>query len=76
MTIIDNVWLIIGVVNFILIIVAVIVIVYNKKMTTTGRVLRILEIIILPLLGPIFTLIEVLHWRVKDEKTKSKSSNI
>lgn len=73
MTIINNVWLIIGVVNFILIIVAVIVIVYNKKMTTTGRVLRILEIIILPLLGPVFTLIEVLHWRMKDEKNKSKN---
>jgi hypothetical protein len=73
MTILDNVWLIIGVVNLILIIVAVIVIVYNKRMTRTGRVLRILEIIILPLLGPIFTLIEVLHWRMKDENNKNKN---
>lgn len=71
-TIIDNVWLAIGIIDIILIIIAIIVIVYNKKMTTIGRLLRILEIIILPVLGPILILIEVLLWRLEEEKTKNK----
>jgi hypothetical protein len=70
---VNRIWLILGIVNIVLIIIAIIVIVYNKKMTSTGKMLRILEIIILPFLGPIFTLIEVLSWRMKEEKTKKKN---
>jgi len=72
-TIFDNLLLTIGIINIILLIVSIIVIVNNKKMTTIGRVLRIVEIIILPVLGPILILIEVLLWRMEDEKTKKKT---
>jgi hypothetical protein len=69
---VNNVWLILGIVNIVLIMIATFVIVYNKRMTSNGKMLRILEIIILPVLGPIFTLIEVLY-RVKEEKNKNKN---
>ena len=68
MTELDYIILIAGIIHVILICIAVIVIYKNKKMSSFGRVLRILEIIILPILGPIFTLIEVLYWRTKKEK--------
>lgn len=68
----ENILLILGIINIVLIIIAIIVIVYNKKMTTAGRILRYIEILLLPLLGPIFILIEVLSWKIKDEKEKYK----
>lgn len=71
-SILDSVWLTIGIINSILIVIATIVIVYNKKMTAIGRVLRIIWIVILPVLGPILTLIEVLLWRLKDERINKK----
>ncbi len=42
-------------------------------MSTTGRILRYLEILIFPVLGPIIVLIEVLSWKLKDEADKEKS---
>jgi hypothetical protein len=68
----ENILLILGVINIALIIIAIIVVVYNKKMTTAGRIIRYLEILLLPLLGPIFILMEVLSWKIKDEKEKHK----
>jgi hypothetical protein len=65
---VNSIWLILGIVNIVLIVIAIIVIVYNEKMTSLGKVLRVLEIIILPVLGPILILIEVLSWRVKERK--------
>jgi hypothetical protein len=65
--------LILGIVNIILALTAIIVNIYNKKMSTTGRILRYLEILIFPVLGPIIVLIEVLSWKLKDEADKEKS---
>jgi hypothetical protein len=65
--------LILGLANIILALTAIIVIIYNKKMSTTGRILRYLEILIFPVLGPIIVLIEVLSWKLKDEADKEKS---
>jgi len=68
----DNSILILGIVNIIIAITAIIVIVYNKRMSTSGKVLRYLQILILPILGPILVLIEVLSWKLNDENVKEK----
>jgi hypothetical protein len=57
---IDNLIFTIGLINIALLIIAIIVIVYNNKMTTTGRVLRVIEILVFPILGPIIICIGIL----------------
>jgi fructose-specific phosphotransferase system IIC component len=54
------IFVITGIVQIILMLLAAIVIIWNKTFSKVGRVLRFMEIIIIPVLGPIFILIEVL----------------
>jgi hypothetical protein len=68
----DNSLIILGILNITLAITAIVVIIYNKKMSTLGKILRYIEILILPLLGPIIVLIEVLSWRMNDENAKER----
>jgi hypothetical protein len=49
------------------VIVAFVVIVYNKKMTHIGRMVRIAIIFLFPIMGPIAILIEVLSRKVHEE---------
>jgi hypothetical protein len=51
--------LILGALQILLFVAALFAIILNKKMTGFGKVLRFIEILILPLFGPIFVLIEV-----------------
>lgn len=71
-----KIWWILGILNILLLLIAVIVIVWNKKMTTSGRVIRILEILILPILGPLMILIEVVSWKVKEENAEKRRQGI
>jgi hypothetical protein len=73
---IDNLIFTIGLINIALLIIAIIVIVYNNKMTTTGRVLRVIEILVFPILGPIIVLIEVLSWKIKEDKIKKTKATV
>ena len=65
---IDSLIFAVGLLNFALLTIAIIVIVYNKKMTSLGRVRRVVEILIFPVLGPILVLIEVLVQKMKEDK--------
>jgi uncharacterized membrane protein required for colicin V production len=63
---------VLGTVSLILLIVATIVVVYNKKMTSMKKFFCILEILIFPTLGPIMVLIEVVDQKEKEDKLKIK----
>ncbi len=63
-----------GILNFVLIIIATVAIIYSEKMTSIGKILRTIEILVFPLIGPFIILIEVLNWRLKEEKSKAKKS--
>jgi len=64
--------LVAGIIDLVLLIIALIVIVNNKKMSTIGRVLRTVEAVVVPVIGPIAVLVEVLTWKMKEEKSESK----
>jgi len=64
--------LILGALQILLFIVALFVIILNKKMTGIGKVIRFIEILILPLFGPISVLIEV---RRKNKKLNERREN-
>ena len=64
--------LILGALQILLFIVALFVIILNKKMTGIGKVIRFIEILILPLFGPISVLIEV---RRKNKKLSERREN-
>ena len=61
---------VLGTLSITLFIIASIVIVYDKKMTSLGRVRRIAEIFIFPTFGPIIVLLEVLNRNEREKKLK------
>ena len=67
MEIVKTILLVLGIISLILFIIATIVIVYDTRMTTIGRILRITEILLFPAFGPIIVLIEVLRRKEKEE---------
>lgn len=73
MVILKNMLLGIGILSIILFIGATIVIVYDKKMTSVGKAIRIVEILISPTLGPIFVLFEVRDRNEKAKKLKERT---
>ncbi len=73
MEILRTMLLVLGTISIILLIIAVIVIVYDKKMTTLGRVRRIVEIIFFPTVGPIIVLLEVLYRNEKEKRAKEET---
>ena len=70
MKILSTFGLILGIISLVLFIIATIVIVRNKKMTTIGKILRMAWILIFPAIGSITVLLEVLDWREKELRAK------
>ena len=64
-----------GIINLVFFITATIVIVYNKKMTTFGKIFRIVLILLFPLVGPFLVLLQVLDWREKEMNAKKAKLN-
>jgi hypothetical protein len=70
---VHTIFLVLGILSFILFPIACTLIVYNKEMTRGGKILRYAEVVIFPLIGSLLVIIEVVSRRSKKEsKTRDQ----
>jgi cytochrome c biogenesis protein CcdA len=65
---------VLGITQIILLVIALVMLALNKKMSTIGRIFRGLQIVVVPLLGPLFVIIEMAIWRARRDAEKTRGN--
>jgi hypothetical protein len=66
----SQVILLLGIIQLTLFIISLFIIGLNKEMSTIGRVLRCVLIMVFPILGPFLVIFQVLRWRLQREERR------
>jgi hypothetical protein len=62
---------VLGITQIILLVLSLVMLALNKEISTTGRIFRGLQIVVVPLLGPLFIIIEMVILRARRETEKT-----